>query len=163
MTKLLFGLALSILLTASAAQEFDPMSGVKEACKPHVCSEGYQPVPKLPLNFTSSGCNSIGGISTFRMEARHEPGLPCCHMRAACYQICGMSMKKCDDIFKKCNDSICDSIEDEAVKEKCVTATSMHNMLAGMMDCGPFEHQQHNNCGCMEKSKALSWNKKSDS
>jgi len=161
MAKLCLGLLLSIFLDVSFAQGGPGDFGaLPENCKPHICEDGYQAVPKLPLNFTSSGCNSIGGISIFKLEARHEPGLACCHMRAACYQTCGASKSQCDDILKKCNDSICDTIENEELKQKCTTSTSMHTMLAGMMGCGPYEHQQHENCGCMEKSRAPNWNKK---
>jgi hypothetical protein len=163
MAKFFFGLILSFFVSTSTAQDDPTGFGAEPAkCVYHACEDGYQPVPKLPLNFTSSGCNSIGGISAFRMDAngRVEPGIACCHMRAACYQICGMEKSKCDDFFKKCNESICDAIENKELREKCTTSTSMHNMLAGMMGCGPYEHQQHNNCGCMEESKAPAWNKK---
>ena len=150
----------SILLSAVVAQDpFDP-NDAQVPCMPHTCTKGYIPVPKLPLKFQSSGCNSIGGIAAFRMDVREEPGLPCCHLRSACYQVCGMAKDACDAIFKKCNKSICDKMKSPAQKEKCTTATSMHDLLGGLMQCGPYEAQQKHNCGCLEQSQAPQWRKK---
>ena len=86
---------------------------------------------------------------------KEEALTPCCDARAACVQICGMSVKSCDDAFDVCMDSTCASLA-EPEAEECEKNKKMHKLMLnlGGGGCDKYTAGQSGSCQCMEPARA---------
>lgn len=80
-------------VTGTTAQDFD--FGEGKTCSRFGCPSGKEAVPKRPLKLESQGCNSMGGMAMMSGGAGQDEVTPCCNLRQACFQTCGMSKSKC--------------------------------------------------------------------
>lgn len=78
----------------------------------------------------------------------------CCHVRNACYQICGATKEFCDAQFDKCSMAVCDAMTSEtAKKEQCVKDTELQKTLTKFSGCQVYDQAQGTSCECVMKSK----------
>ncbi|KAJ8608676.1 hypothetical protein CTAYLR_009402 [Chrysophaeum taylorii] len=137
-----------------AAQE--ELFGGKKACNPYRCPKGQEPAPKRPLKLTSTGsCNGLGsggGMSMFSAQKIDDPLAHCCDVRQACDQICGASLKMCDEALELCMNTTCASVED---KEDCDRSAGIHRLMTQLGDgCKKFVPAQAQGCQCFAPDKA---------
>lgn len=133
-----------------------------QKCKPFKCPSGKDAMQKRPLKLTSPGCTGFGGGSAFTApgmgmdkRAGEEVLTSCCHMRHACYGICGMPRKRCDTNFDECMEAACNGIVgDEDSKKNCESAKTLHGLTGKLGDCSKWEQAQAGACKCVTKAKA---------
>jgi secretory phospholipase A2 len=151
------GLGIFLFAKVSADDNNDPppifnvedMMGGNKACPPFRCSGGYTPTPKSRLKFESTGCSSMGaGIVMSTGQEEEKAFAPCCDQWHACYQICGMAKKTCDDEFKTCSDELCGDDED------CTKSAGISAMMTRMQGCQKYDQAQYQACECVLKDKA---------
>ena len=126
----------------------DPFS-TDQPCVPHRCADGYELLPVWPIDYTSGGCNAMSGLVNVKYSPNakdNDPMNGCCNMRTACYQVCGMPKRYCDETFDKCGQTACDG---HPHPEGCQKTTSLHLMLGKMGNCDLFRKAQHENCRCV--------------
>jgi hypothetical protein len=130
--------------------------GQGKACPNYRCSSGMTPVPKSRgLKFTSTGCSSMGsgmvmnmGAASSEEEPSTEVYASCCDEWHACYQICGVSKKACDDSFKTCSTAKC------GADAECTKQIELNTMLMNLGGCQKFDQAQYQACDCVDKKKA---------
>lgn len=127
-----------------------------KSCNPFRCPDGQEPVPKKPLKLSSKGCSGMGGKSMSFAKPREGDELleGCCDQRNACLQICGASKVTCENEYKTCTSSICNSIEDEEQKKSCESSSNMHSLMASISGCMEFDETQNQVCQCVAADKA---------
>lgn len=120
-------------------------------CPDYRCTGGMVPVPKSRQKFTSTGCSAMGGglvMMGGKNDGNNEKVYEsCCHLWHACYQVCGVSKKVCDDSFKTCTAEVCG--EDG----ECKQDASLASLMIGMGGCQRFDEAQYGACECVDKSK----------
>jgi hypothetical protein len=95
--SLLFATLVALILVSTEAQ-FDGF-GKARMCKPYSCPTDLEPVPKWPLQLTSTGCSSMGGMQVFAtINTEEDPMRICCDLRNACLQTCGSIKTFCDEV-----------------------------------------------------------------
>lgn len=123
----------------------------QQNCPNYRCSSGMTPVPKTRLKFTSTGCSAMGGgmvLMGNQNEKEDEPYASCCDEWHACYQVCGIAKKICDDSFKSCAAIKCGSDED------CTKQVELSTMMMNLSGCHRFDQAQYQACECVLKNKA---------
>lgn len=135
------------------AQDFNMDDMMNKNCPNFKCSAGYTPVPKSRTKFESTGCSTMGvGMVSMNAGGDGDEAAPyesCCHQWHACYQICGMAKKTCDDTFETCAKKACG--EDD---EKCNKDISLNLMMMKLAGCKKFDESQYQVCECAPKDKA---------
>lgn len=118
-------------------------------CPNYRCSKGLVPVPKTSrLQFTSAGCNAMS-TQMITMAGNDDKKVyeSCCDEWHACYQICGMSKKVCDESFQKCAEAKCGDDKD------CTQGLSIQNMMLQLGGCKLFDQAQYERCECVKSQK----------
>ena len=90
----------------------------------------------------SNGCTG----ADFVKISGQEDFTYCCDIHDACYQICNMSRKKCDADFKKCMNSMCDTIFHD--NDECKSAANMYHLATSAFGTTFYEDAQSNHCQC---------------
>ena len=123
-------------------------------CRPYSCPKDYEPVPKWPLQLTSSGCSSMGGMQVFGgITDEKDPMRPCCDIRHACLQTCGSVKTICDEEYVQCGKDVCVAMTDEEEKSKCEKSASINDIMVKMDGCQRFDQLQSKHCECVPKDK----------
>lgn len=121
-------------------------------CPDYRCTSGMVPVPKSRQKFTSTGCGAMGGgmVMLGGGDAKNSAKVyeSCCDQWHACYQVCGVSKRVCDDSFKSCTEQVCGEDED------CKKDASIASLMIDVGGCGRFDQAQYGACECVDKSKA---------
>ncbi|KAL7558427.1 hypothetical protein ACA910_015769 [Epithemia clementina (nom. ined.)] len=123
-------------------------------CQPYRCPKGQEPVPKWPLGMTSTGCSGLGGQATMLTPNQDNASKaePCCDLRHACYQTCGMIKTHCDEQFVKCSEDACATLTDEEERKECEKSMSIHLLMVKLdQSCQRYDQEQYQHCECVEK------------
>ena len=72
-----------------------------------------------------------------------EKYAPCCDLWHACYQICGVSKKSCDEGFKSCSKGNC------LTDQQCQQAAEIDALMTQLSGCPKFEAAQQRACKCV--------------
>lgn len=94
-------LAVITCIVSAHAQDFDfGGMGGNQNCPAFQCSSGSKPVQRMPMSLVSEGCGGGGGGMMMMNPGKTGTSATdtCCHIKSGCYQICGMSKKKCDKV-----------------------------------------------------------------
>lgn len=142
----------ALLIVASIVEaQFDGF-GEKKFCKPYSCPKDHEPVPKWPLQLTSTGCSSMGGMQVFSgISDEEDPMRVCCDIRHACLQTCGSIKTFCDDEYIQCGKDICTAMTDEEQKSKCEKSASINDIMVKMDGCQRYDQEQYKHCECVPK------------
>lgn len=126
-------------------QELNPddmLFGAKKVCPAFRCP-GEEVVPRRPLRLQATGSCNLGGAMMFSKEKEKEPLGKCCGARQACDQVCGASLKLCDEAFELCMNTTC------AGDKECEKSASMHKLMQQLGDgCKKFVPAQNAACEC---------------
>ena len=76
----------------------------------------------------------------------------CCDQWHACYQVCGVSKKTCDDGFETCAKETCGEKDDTT--ERCHKDIDLSVMLLKIGGCQKFNQDQLQACECKPKAQA---------
>lgn len=106
--------------------------------------ENYSPVGSRPL-FTANGC----GTDSIRIDAP-DALVPCCVVHDACYSVCGIKRKFCDDEFAKCLTEQCRSATSPQLKQECDGSASTMSSGVAMFGCSAFLDAQKERCECAD-------------
>lgn len=170
-TSLVGAFLLAITMTMVHGQNFDFNNMMNQNCPNFKCSSGYTPVPKSRTKFESTGCSAMGGGSMMvanpggSNEKLYES---CCHQWHACYQVCGVSKKTCDNTFETCAKKVCDEQdesngggsreeegeEDNDAKGQCTKDVELSTMMMKLSGCKRYDEAQLQVCECALKDKA---------
>jgi Group XII secretory phospholipase A2 precursor (PLA2G12) len=156
MTLQVYQVFLFVTLTISTAvvivdAQFDGF-GEKKFCKPYTCPKDHEPVPKWPLQLSSTGCSNMGGMQIFGgINDDDDPMRICCDLRNACIQTCGSIKTFCDDEFIQCGKDICIGIDNEETKSKCEKSASINDIMVKMDNCKRYDQAQYTHCECVSK------------
>ena len=155
------GSSIYLVAAASEQQQQDDMPpdfagsggfGNNRPCPDYRCTSGMVPVPKSRHKFTSTGCAAMGGgmVMLGGGDAKNNEKVyeSCCDQWHACYQVCGVSKKVCDDSFKACTAQVCGEDED------CKKDASIASLMIDVGGCQRFDQAQYGSCECVDKSKA---------
>lgn len=142
----------AVLFVASIVEaQFDGF-GEKKFCKPYSCPKDHEPVPKWPLQLSSTGCSSMGGMQVFSgISDDDDPMRVCCDLRHACLQTCGSIKTFCDDEYVQCGKDICAAMTDEEQKSKCEKSASINDIMVKMDGCQRYDQEQYKHCECVAK------------
>lgn len=142
----------AVLFVASIVEaQFDGF-GEKKFCKPYSCPKDHEPVPKWPLQLSSTGCSSMGGMQVFSgISDDDDPMRICCDLRHACLQTCGSIKTFCDDEYVQCGKDICAAMTDEEQKSKCEKSASINDIMVKMDGCQRYDQEQYKHCECVAK------------
>ena len=142
----------AVLFVASIVEaQFDGF-GEKKFCKPYSCPKDHEPVPKWPLQLSSTGCSSMGGMQVFSgISDDDDPMRICCDLRHACLQTCGSIKTFCDDEYVQCGKDICAAMTDEEQKSKCEKSASINDIMVKMDGCQRYDQEQYKHCECAAK------------
>ena len=91
----------------------------------------------------------------------------CCHIKNACYQLCGSNKQACDKELEKCMEKGCtelpDLTSDELSKmtfeakqketDECNKMKGIVVLMNNMGGCNEYEAEQQRTCECIEKEK----------
>ena len=140
-----------------------------QVCPTFSCSKPYVPVNKWPLGITSTGCQSGGGMGMMTLGGKNDYKHVehCCHLKNACYQLCGSNKQTCDAEMDKCMDAGCDTLsgyspadlrsmtEEEIKKEKdeCGSMKSVVALIGKFSGCKEYDMHQRTACECVDKGK----------
>lgn len=128
----------------------------RKECPPFKCDADLVAVPKRPLKLTSTGsCNGLGGgsMSMFSAGKTEDVLSHCCDLRQACDQICGASLKMCNDGLEACMNATCAIAAD---KEECDRSASVHKLMTQLGDgCSKLVPAQTSNCQCVSPERAI--------
>eukprot|EP00629_Pelagomonadales_sp_RCC1024_P003636 CAMPEP_0119275726 /NCGR_PEP_ID=MMETSP1329-20130426/14301_1 /TAXON_ID=114041 /ORGANISM="Genus nov. species nov., Strain RCC1024" /LENGTH=261 /DNA_ID=CAMNT_0007276135 /DNA_START=156 /DNA_END=938 /DNA_ORIENTATION=+ len=157
--------AVCFLWTAASAINYDSNNfddlfgegGQAHKCVPFSCAKGKEAVPKktLRLEAKSGGCDSMGGggMNMFSAKQSDNELNPCCLRRMACENLCGTSLRFCEDELKKCTTDMCANSDDPA---ECGKKKSMVELM-GSMDGGKCQRHakaQAAACNCVAPEEA---------
>lgn len=127
----------------------------RKECPPFKCDADLVAVPKRPLKLTSTGsCNGLAGgsMSMFSASKSEDVLSHCCDIRQACDQICGASLKMCNDALEACMNATCAIA---AEKGECERSASVHKLMTQLGDgCSKLVPAQTSNCQCMSPERA---------
>ena len=145
---------LLVAVNAAAGDDFDLNDMMNQNCPNYRCSAGMTPVPKSRLKFESTGCSSIGAGSLMMTGGggnAEKPYTACCDQWHACYQVCGISKKKCDATFETCAKASCETMDDS---ETCTKDAELSAMMLKLGGCQGFNQAQYAACDCVANDKA---------
>jgi hypothetical protein len=126
--------------------------GEAKFCRPYTCPKDHDAVPKWPLQLTSNGCSSMGGMQVFGgISNDDDPMRICCDLRNACLQTCGSIKTFCDEDYVKCGKDVCTDIQDEDKKSKCEKSSSINELMVKMDNCQRYDQEQQSHCECVSK------------
>lgn len=131
----------------------DYMKDFDKACPKFKCAGGLTPVPKSRQKYESTGCGGMQGgaqmITISTDEKEDEKAFsPCCDQWHACYGVCGMSKKSCDDGYKTCWEKRCGK------DEECQKDADMAGIFIKFGGCAKYNSAQYMACECVNESKA---------
>jgi len=102
----------------------------------------------------------LGGKSSYKHIEQ------CCHLKNACYQLCGSNKQTCDAEMEKCMEKNCkelpdsadewDSMSGEEIKkeqDECGKMKSIVALLGNMGGCNEYDEHQRRTCECVDKDK----------
>ena len=138
------GLIVACLLFYTRAQD----SSVPEqvAPVPVYCTDGMTPVQnKFPI--TSNGCTGTGFIDL----VGEEDFTSCCDEHDACYQVCGMTKKRCDMKFWECLEHMCTTVF--STNKECRSAANIYYIATRTLGREFYEDAQSEHCQCLENEK----------
>lgn len=139
-----------------------------QVCQSYSCPAPNVPINKWPLSITSTGCQGGGGMSMFSMGGSNYKHIEhCCHMKNACYQLCGSEKKTCDIELKKCMERGCEDLSDltaeekesmseedtKKEKEECGKMKGIVELIGNMGGCTEYDSHQRSHCECVDKDK----------
>jgi hypothetical protein len=131
----------------------DYMKDFDKACPKFKCAGGLTPVPKSRQKYESSGCGGMQGgaqmITISNDENEDDKAFsPCCDQWHACYSVCGMSKKSCDDGYKTCWEKHCGK------DEECQKDADMAGIFIKFGGCAKYDSSQYMACECVNPTKA---------
>lgn len=156
-SSLFFSLAVARFVGASSDVPPDLFGGgAKKECPPFRCRRGEEAVPKKgELKLTSTGsCAGLGGggMTMFNAKQKDDPLSPCCDVRQACEQICGSTLKQCDEAMEVCMNATCAAADSP---EDCERSASIHKLMTQIGDgCAKMVPAQKANCECVKADEA---------
>jgi hypothetical protein len=110
------------------------------------CTNGMNPVQnKFPI--TSNGCTGTGFIE---LEGE-EDFTSCCDEHDACYQVCGMTKKRCDMKFWECLEHMCETVF--TTNKQCRSAANIYYIATRTLGREFYEDAQSEHCQCVENEK----------
>jgi hypothetical protein len=141
-----------------------------QVCPTYSCPTPFVPVNKWPLGITSTGCESGGGMGNMMIMKggkKYKHIEHCCHLKNACYQLCGSNKQTCDAELDKCMEKGCDTLsdystaelesmsDDEINKEKddCRSTKGIVALLGNISGCKEYDMHQRIVCECVDKDK----------
>mmetsp|Transcript_100135 Transcript_100135/g.289121 ORF Transcript_100135/g.289121 Transcript_100135/m.289121 type:complete len:260 (-) Transcript_100135:477-1256(-) len=146
-----YAVLLAFLVIGTHAQDFDFQKMMNQNCPNFKCSSGYTPVPKSRQKFESTGCSAMGGGAVMMNPgdsgSNEKPYEDCCHAWHACYQVCGVAKKTCDNTFEACAKEACGD------DEKCTKDLELSSMMMKLTGCKPFDEAQYQACECVVNDK----------
>lgn len=176
LTLLLLGLlALSLCCNAQSDDGERPpagnmFGGDNQICPTYSCPTTYVPVNKWPLGILSTGCESGGGMGSIvrggeKNKYRHIEH--CCHLKNACYQLCGSNKQACDAELDKCMEKGCEELSDysptdlesmteekiKEAKDECSSTKGIVALLGKISGCKEYDMHQRIVCECVDKEK----------
>jgi secretory phospholipase A2 len=113
-----------------------------------VCHKGTTSVQSM-LGLESNGCT---GADFLQMDGK-EDFTYCCDIHDACYQLCGMARKKCDEDFKKCMNNMCTTTF--SGNEKCKGVANMYYFATSALGQTFFEDSQSKHCECVDMRASI--------
>ena len=110
---------------------------------PVYCAEGMTPVQnKFPI--TSNGCTG----SDFIDLVGEEDFTSCCDEHDACYQVCGMTKKRCDMKFWECMEHMCVTMF--TLNKDCRSAANIYYIATKTLGRTFYEDAQSEHCMCID-------------
>lgn len=158
-------------LPKSFSKNKNDMFGTEnQVCTTYSCPTPFVPVNKWPLGITSTGCESGGGVGNMMIMKggkKYKHIEHCCHLKNACYQLCGSNKKTCDAELDKCMEKGCDTLseysttdlesmsDDDINKEKdeCRSTKGIVALLGNISGCKEYDMHQRIVCECVDKEK----------
>ena len=145
-----------VAVVAGEAPDFDINDMMNQNCPNYRCSAGMTPTPKARPKFESTGCSTLGAGSIMMTGgggSTDKPYEACCDLWHACYQVCGVSKKSCDQQFETCAKDRCHSATDS---ETCTKDADLSIMMMKLGGCQAFNQAQYKACDCTAtKDKAV--------
>lgn len=140
------------MLCVATAQDFSGPdlfgAGARKVCPAFRCGKGEEAVPRRPLKLTATGSCNLGG-SMMMFSKEKEPLGGCCSARQACDQVCGATLKLCDEAFETCMNTTC------AGDKECDKTASMHKLMQQLGDgCKKLVPAQNAGCECRDPERA---------
>mmetsp|Transcript_21141 Transcript_21141/g.55005 ORF Transcript_21141/g.55005 Transcript_21141/m.55005 type:complete len:285 (-) Transcript_21141:1019-1873(-) len=148
-------LALGAPTPTTAAPNDDFNFGDAE-CKSFNCrGDGLAPVPTRPLRLVARGCSSMGGMTM--MGGGNDEMTPCCNLRQACFQTCGASKAKCEQLFEKCTNALCAQNHpgDSSKEESCKKTGNLYVTMSKIGGCRVWDAAQAAACECVDEADAM--------
>ena len=110
------------------------------------CTVGMTPAQnKFPI--TSNGCTGTGFIDL----VGEEDFTTCCDEHDACYQVCGMTKKRCDIKFWDCLEHMCTTVF--TTNKDCRSAANIYYIATRTLGREFYEDAQSEHCQCLEHEK----------
>lgn len=125
---------------------FFTMLGLAKEAIPIICTDGMTPVQN-PRPVTSNGCT---GADFIELDGE-EDFTSCCDEHDACYQVCGMSKKKCDHKFWECMEHMCLTVFPE--NKKCKKAANIYYLGTSTLGNAFYEDAQSDHCMCISDTE----------
>jgi secretory phospholipase A2 len=110
---------------------------------PVVCTQGMTPAQNR-MTISSNGCTGADFIEL----AGEEDFTSCCDEHDACYQVCGMTKKKCDMKFWECMEHMCNTLFPE--NKKCTKAANIYYIGTKTLGNAFYEDAQSDHCMCVD-------------
>lgn len=96
----------------------------------------------------AGGPGSAGGARSGK--AARDALEDCCHLRQACFQICGMPKKECDESLAKCFGEACGAVKGSPAYDECRKLARIHQVGTMISGCKPYELSQAQACYCVD-------------
>eukprot|EP00038_Savillea_parva_P031252 m.84239 g.84239 ORF g.84239 m.84239 type:complete len:282 (+) comp9587_c1_seq2:99-944(+) len=148
---------LGATISVTSANDFD-FGGPGETCKNAACPSGKTPVPKRPLRLVSRGCSAMGGLTMMGgASSGQDEVTPCCNLRQACFQTCGMVKAKCEDTFEKCTAALCAQNHpgDADGEASCGKTAKLYVTMSKLGGCREWDTAQSAACQCVDDDRGL--------
>ena len=148
-------LLVSLVMVSTTVVAFTTFNGGDKDCD-HKCPKDKAPFFREKLLsdpsatiFSSNGCGSSG------VKIVVDDNLtPCCHVHDACYSICGVSRKFCDDEFSKCLNAVdCGKGQHPNNNNGCRGNANMLSSGVQMFGCSAFRAAQMDACECFDSKQ----------
>lgn len=119
----------------------------------------------------AAGCQSNNGMGMMAMGGTnsYKHLEQCCHLKQACYQLCGSNKQACDAELDKCMEKSCtelsDLTSDEASSlsaddkqketEECNKMKGIVSLMNTIGGCNEYDMHQRRTCECIDKEKVV--------